>query len=49
MVYILLYLTINILYVFMISQHFKVLNMITVYKMNDNEISLNFHSIYLIF
>jgi len=41
MVYIVLCLTINILYVFMISQHLKVLNMITVYKMNDNEISLN--------
>jgi len=48
MVYIVLCLTINILhYVFMISQHFKVLNMITVYKMKD-EILLNFVSIYLI-
>jgi len=47
MVYIVLFNYI-ILYVFMIYQHFKILSMITVYKTNDNEISLNCNSTYLI-
>jgi hypothetical protein len=53
MVYIVLCLTINILYyvfnIYNIFNILKVLNMITVYKTDDSEISLNFISIYLIF